>query len=69
MTSTHPVFKGVGTTIFETMSRLAMAHDAINLGQGFPDEDGPEAMRRHAADALIKGPNQYPQMMGLAALR
>ena len=51
------------------MSRLAIAHDAINLGQGFPDVDGPEDVRRTAAEALIDGPNQYPPMLGLAALR
>ncbi|MEM7567822.1 MAG: aminotransferase, partial [Pseudomonadota bacterium] len=69
MRSTNPVFAGVGTTIFETMSRLAMAHEAINLGQGFPDEDGPLSMRERAAGALTSGPNQYPPMMGLPALR
>ena len=69
MRSTHPVFTQAGTTIFETMTRLAVAENAINLGQGFPDEDGPEEMRRHAADALLSGPNQYPPMMGLPALR
>lgn len=37
MKSTNPVFTGIETTIFETMSRLAMAHNAVNLGQGFPD--------------------------------
>ncbi len=69
MKSTNPVFTGVGTTIFESMSRLSTAHGAINLGQGFPDEDGPLAMREHAARALVDGPNQYPPMMGLPALR
>jgi len=40
------------------MSRLAVEYDAINLGQGFPDVDGPEDVRRYAADALLKYPNQ-----------
>jgi aspartate/methionine/tyrosine aminotransferase len=65
----NPVFAGAGTTIFTVMSALAVEHQAVNLGQGFPDEDGPEAIRRAAADALIAGPNQYPPMMGLPALR
>ncbi len=46
-----------------------MEYEAINLGQGFPDEDGPADLRRLAAEALIEGPNQYPPMMGLPELR
>ncbi|MCA1243974.1 aminotransferase [Stappia stellulata] len=69
MKPTNPVFTGLPTTIFETMSRLAIAHGAINLGQGFPDVDGPEDVRRMAADALMLGPNQYPPMLGLPELR
>jgi aspartate/methionine/tyrosine aminotransferase len=65
----NPIFAGAGTTIFTVMSALAAQHQAVNLGQGFPDEDGPEAVRRAAADALIQGPNQYPPMMGLPQLR
>ncbi len=66
---TNSIYTGLPTTVFETMSRLALAHDAINLGQGFPDVDGPEDVRRMAADALMEGPNQYPPMLGLPALR
>lgn len=62
-------FAGLGTTIFTVMSALAVEHDAINLGQGFPDEDGPADIRDAAARAMIDGPNQYPPMMGLPALR
>ena len=51
------------------MSALAQEHGAVNLGQGFPDEDGPEAIRAAAASALITDSNQYPPMRGLAALR
>jgi aspartate/methionine/tyrosine aminotransferase len=51
------------------MSSLANQHGAINLGQGFPDTDGPLALRERAAQALIEGPNQYPPMMGAEALR
>jgi len=65
----NAVIDGLGTTIFSVMSALAVEHGAINLGQGFPDEDGPEDIRRAGADALMKGPNQYPPMMGVAALR
>ncbi len=69
MKSTNPVFTGLETTIFETMSRLAMAHQAVNLGQGFPDVDGPQDIREAAAKALVEGPNQYPPMLGLPELR
>ena len=48
---------------------MADEHDAINLGQGFPDVDGPEDIRQAAADASIEGPNQYPPMMGIPELR
>jgi N-succinyldiaminopimelate aminotransferase len=58
-----------GTTIFETMSGLAREHAAVNLGQGFPDDRGPHALRQAAAEYLIDGHNQYPPMMGMPALR
>jgi len=69
MKPTNPIFTGLPTTIFEVMSGLARETGAINLGQGFPDVDGPEEVRRAAAEAFIAGPNQYPPMMGLPALR
>ena len=56
-------------TIFEVMSRKAIARGAINLGQGFPDEDGPLEIRNAAARALLERPNQYPPMAGLPDLR
>lgn len=65
----NPVFANRPTTIFEVMSRLAAEHGAINLGQGFPDEDGPEDIRACAGEALRQGPNQYPPMMGTPELR
>lgn len=65
----HPVFDNLPTTIFERMSGLARQHDAINLGQGFPDDQGPLPVREAAARALIEGLNQYPPMRGLPALR
>ena len=69
MKPANSVLSGLGTTVFEVMSRLAMEHGAINLGQGFPDQDGPEDVRRAAAEAAVEGPNQYPPMMGLPELR
>ena len=59
----------IGTTIFTVMSALAAEHGAVNLGQGFPDEDGPLAIREAAAKALREGPNQYPPMRGRIELR
>ncbi|HEX3484488.1 MAG TPA: aminotransferase [Micropepsaceae bacterium] len=65
----NPVFESLGTTIFTVMSALATECGAINLGQGFPDEDGPVGIREAAARALRDGPNQYPPMQGVPALR
>lgn len=65
----NPIFASLPTTVFETMSRLARETGAVNLGQGFPDDPGPEDVRRKAADAVISGWNQYPPMMGLQDLR
>lgn len=58
-----------GTTIFTTMTRLAIEHGAVNLAQGFPDFDGPEFVRAAAADALRAGHNQYAPMAGIPALK
>lgn len=65
----NSVFANLPTTIFTTMSALAAEHRAVNLGQGFPDEDGPLAIREMAAKALREGPNQYPPMRGILPLR
>jgi aspartate/methionine/tyrosine aminotransferase len=65
----NPIFSSLPTTIFEEMSGLARARGAINLGQGFPDDPGPEAIRARAADAVLNGYNQYPPMAGLPELR
>lgn len=65
----NPLYAQLPTTIFEVMSGLARETGAINLGQGFPDEPGPEAIRRKAAEAAIDGWNQYPPMRGLPELR
>lgn len=58
-----------GTTIFAEMSALATATGAVNLGQGFPDSDGPVEMLAAAADALRGGHNQYPPGPGIPGLR
>ncbi|MFH3480892.1 aminotransferase [Xanthobacter variabilis] len=75
MTSSVPlrplnaIYSALPTTIFEVMSQLARTHDAVNLGQGFPDDPGPLDVREKAADAVLNGWNQYPSMMGLPELR
>ena len=66
---TNPVFSSLPTSIFQHMTMLALQHDALNLGQGFPDEDGPLALRQVAATQLLEGSNQYPPSKGLAVLR
>ncbi|MFI6260855.1 pyridoxal phosphate-dependent aminotransferase [Micromonospora sp. NPDC051006] len=58
-----------GTTIFAEMSALAVRTGAVNLGQGFPDTDGPPEMLAAAVDALRSGQNQYPPGPGVPALR
>ena len=65
----NPIFANVETSVFEVMSRLARDHQAVNLGQGFPDDPGPADVRAKAAEAVINGWNQYPPMMGLPELR
>ena len=69
MKTANSLMSGLGTTVFEVMSALARQHQSVNLGQGFPDDKGPEAVRRAAAEYLMDGHNQYPPMMGLPALR
>lgn len=59
----------VGTTIFSVMSQLAIEHKAVNLGQGFPDFDGPQSLRDALAAAMNSGRNQYAPMTGIAPLR
>jgi aspartate/methionine/tyrosine aminotransferase len=65
----NPIFADIGTSVFEVMSRLAREHEAVNLGQGFPDDPGPADVRAKAAEAVVSGWNQYPPMMGLPELR
>lgn len=65
----NQVFADLPVSVFEVMSRLAREHAAVNLGQGFPDDPGPEDVRRKAAEVVVEGWNQYPPMMGLPELR
>ncbi|WP_395826687.1 aminotransferase [Elstera sp.] len=65
----NPLFASLGTTIFEVMSGLARQHQAINLGQGFPDGNGSPEIVAKAQEALADKPNQYPPMLGLPELR
>jgi aspartate/methionine/tyrosine aminotransferase len=65
----NPIFANIGTSVFEVMSRLARERQAVNLGQGFPDDPGPADVRARAAEAVMSGWNQYPPMMGLPELR
>ena len=65
----HPVYANLPTTVFEEMSGLARELGAINLGQGFPDDPGPLAIRQKAAEEVLNGYNQYPPMAGLPGLR
>lgn len=69
MSTSRTVFHDLGTTVFETMSRLAEAHGAVNLGQGFPDEGGPAEIVEEARRWLGEESNQYPPMAGLPVLR
>ncbi|WP_030477919.1 pyridoxal phosphate-dependent aminotransferase [Lentzea albidocapillata] len=57
------------STIFAEMTALAVRHDAVNLGQGFPDTDGPSSMLQAAQSAIASGVNQYPPGPGMPVLR
>ncbi len=61
--------QGFGTTIFSAMTALAVETDAVNLGQGFPDTDGPAVVSDAAIAAIRAGHNQYPPLAGLPVLR
>ena len=61
--------QGFGTTIFAQMSALATETGAVNLGQGFPDTDGPAEVIEAAVSALRSGQNQYPPLAGITDLR
>src|SRR6478672_4319162 len=59
---------GIGSTIFAEISALAVRTQAINLGQGFPDEDGPSSVVEVAVEAMRSGRNQYPPGHGTPEL-
>ncbi len=65
----NALLSATGTTVFTVMSALAVQHGAINLGQGFPEGEGPADVVRAAADALMDGRNQYPPLTGVPELR
>jgi aspartate/methionine/tyrosine aminotransferase len=65
----NDLLSATGTTVFTVMSALAVQHGAINLGQGFPDYEGPPDVVQAAADALLDNRNQYPPMTGVPELR
>ncbi len=65
----HSKLPQVGTTIFSRMSQLAEARQAINLSQGFPDFDGPEALLSRVDAHIRRGANQYAPMSGVSRLR
>ncbi|MEQ1609759.1 MAG: aminotransferase [Hyphomonadaceae bacterium] len=65
----NPIYASLPDTVFDVMSGLARETGAINLGQGFPEWDGPLDIRERAARAVVEGPNQYPPMRGVPALR
>ncbi len=69
MKSLNPNFAGLGTTIFSVMSAMAVKHQAVNLGQGFPDDSGPADVLQVAADRVLQGPHQYPPFQGVMELR
>ncbi len=65
----NPRLTGFGATVFAEMSALAVKTGAVNLGQGFPDTDGPREVAEAAARAVLEGPNQYPPGLGQPGLR
>ena len=69
MKTGNSLLEAAGTTIFTVMSTLAAEHGAINLGQGFPDTEGPQDLIDAAAAALRDHRNQYPPLTGVPELR
>ena len=65
----NPLYQAMGTSVFERMSLAAAKHDAVNLGQGFPDFGWPEEILEAAARAVKNESNQYPPSRGLPKLR
>jgi aspartate/methionine/tyrosine aminotransferase len=69
MKPANALLSATGTTVFTVMSALAQKHGSINLGQGFPDTEGPADVLAAAAAALADGRNQYPPLTGVPELR
>ena len=65
----NPLYEQMKTSVFERMSLAALKHDAVNLGQGFPDFGWPDEILEEAARALKNGSNQYAPSRGLMTLR
>lgn len=65
----NSILSSYGTTIFETMSRLAVQNGAVNLGQGFPEGLECQEVIEACARAVLAGPHQYPSMLGTPELR
>jgi N-succinyldiaminopimelate aminotransferase len=65
----NPLYERMKTSVFERMSALAAQHDAVNLGQGFPDFGWPDEILEAAARAVREGSNQYPPSRGITPLR
>jgi aspartate/methionine/tyrosine aminotransferase len=68
-TAMNPLYEQMKTSVFERMSALAAEHEAVNLGQGFPDFGWPPEILDEAARAVVDGSNQYPPSRGLMTLR
>ena len=69
MKTPNTYLSSLPTTVFTIMSQLAAKYDAINLGQGFPDTEGPADIINVAAEALKDNRNQYAPLTGLPELR
>src|SRR5680860_1536148 len=69
MPATVQRLRPFNSTIFAEMTALAVQYDAVNLGQGFPDSDGPPSMLESARQAISNGFNQYPPGTGMPILR
>jgi aspartate/methionine/tyrosine aminotransferase len=69
ISETATSLKPYGVSVFTKITDLSNRHGAVNLSQGFPDFDGPLAIREAAASAIINGPNQYAPAIGMQALR
>ena len=64
MKPANSILSSYGTTVFEVMSRLAIEHEAVNLGQGFPDFPMPDFVKQAAVEAIMQDYNQYSRPAG-----